>query len=45
MELEKWEPLLTKFVTSAVEKVQPSSRIIGDCMDINEYVKVKILDW
>ena len=43
MELEKWEPLLSKFVTRAVEQVQP--RIIGDCMDINEYVKVKILDW
>ena len=29
----------------AVEKVKPSSRMLGDMMDINEYIKVKVIDW
>ena len=29
----------------AVEKVKPSSRLRGDFMDINNYVKIKIIDW
>ena len=42
---EKWERILTDFVLKAVEQVKPSSRMLGDSMDINEYVKVKIIDW
>ena len=37
--------MLTNFVMKAVEQVKPSSRMLGDSMDINEYVKVKIIDW
>ena len=29
----------------AVEQVKPSSRMLGDSMDINECIKVKIIDW
>ena len=42
---EKWEKLLTQFVMKAVEQVKPSSRMLGDSMDINECIKVKIIDW
>ena len=42
---DKWESLLTDFVMKAVEQVKPSSRMLGDPMDINECIKVKIIDW
>lgn len=29
----------------AVEQVKPSSRMLGDYMDINEVIKIKIIDW
>ena len=29
----------------AVEQVRPSSRMLGDSMDINECIKIKIIDW
>lgn len=45
LSLEKWEEILTGFVMQAVEQVKPSSRMLGDSMDINEYIKVKIIDW
>ena len=28
----------------AVERVQPSSRMLDDSMDINEYVKIKLIE-
>ena len=37
--------MLTDFVLRAVEQVKPSSRMLGDIMDINEFIKVKIIDW
>ena len=42
---KKWEVKLTDFVLRAVEAVKPSSRMFGDQMDINRFVKVKIIDW
>ena len=45
LKADKWESMLTNFVMKAVEQVKPSSRMLGDSMDINEYVKVKIIDW
>jgi len=42
---QKWESMLTDFVLRAVEQVKPSSRMLGDIMDINEFIKVKIIDW
>ena len=36
---------MTKFVMNAVEQVRPSSRMLGDSMDINEFIKIKIIDW
>ena len=41
----KWESMLTEFVMKAVEAVKPSSRMLGDPMDINECIKIKIIDW
>ena len=41
----KWEAKLTEFVLKAVEQVKPLSRMQGDFMDINSYIKVKIIDW
>jgi len=29
----------------AVEQVKPSSRSLNDTMDINKFVKIKIIDW
>ena len=45
LSVPKWESMLTKFVLKAVEQVKPSSRMLGDPMDINECIKVKIIDW
>lgn len=42
---KKWQRMLTGFVMKAVEQVQPSSRMLGDIMDINHFIKVKIIDW
>ena len=42
---KKWEGKLTDFVLRAVESVKPSSRMLGDGMDINHFIKVKIIDW
>ena len=42
---KKWEKFLTDFVMKAVEQVKPSSRMLGDSMDINECIKIKIIDW
>ena len=45
LSFKKWEKLLTGFVMRAVENVKPSSRMLGDSMDINECIKIKIIDW
>lgn len=45
LDVDKWENMLTNFVLKAVEQVQPSSRMLNDGMDINKYIKVKIIDW
>lgn len=37
--------MLTEFVMKAVEAVKPSSRMLGDLMDINECIKIKLIDW
>ena len=40
---ETWGAHLIDFVTQAVENVRPSSRMMGDGMDINKYIKIKII--
>ena len=45
LSFQKWEKILTTFVMKAVEQVKPSSRMLGDSMDINECIKIKIIDW
>jgi chaperonin GroEL (HSP60 family) len=45
LSVTKWNKLLTDFVLRAVEHVKPSSRMLNDLMDINEWIKVKIVDW
>ena len=45
IKVDKWEAMLTEFVMKAVEQVKPSSRMLGDYMDINEVIKIKIIDW
>ena len=45
LSLEKWNNLLTSFVLQAVEEVKPSSQMLNDLMDINEFVKIKLINW
>ena len=45
LEVRKWEKMLTDFVIRAVENVKPSSRMLDDSMEINDFIKIKIIDW
>lgn len=37
--------MLYGFVIKATERIRPSSRLLNDSMDFNDYVKVKIVEW
>ena len=41
---EKWAPKLLEYVSTAVESVKPSSRLLGDAMNFNKYIKIKIIN-
>lgn len=43
--MRKWHSLVYGFVLKAAENVRPSSRLLNDSLDINQYVKIKIIDW
>lgn len=45
LSITKWEPILTDLVLTAVEQVKPSTRMLNDLMEINEYIKIKLIDW
>jgi hypothetical protein len=32
-------------VKRAVEQIKPSSKLLGDPMDINAFVKIKLIEW
>lgn len=33
------------FVKQAVESIRPSSRILNDTMNLNDFVKIKLINW
>ena len=37
--------MVTGFVLKAVEQIRLSSKLLNDSMDLNDYVKIKIIDW
>lgn len=45
LSVRKWHSLVFGFVTKAAEQVRPSSRLLNDSLDINQYIKIKIIDW
>ena len=45
LSIPKWEKILSDLVITAVEQVKPSTRMLNDLMEINEYIKIKLIDW
>lgn len=45
LNVRKWHSILYGFIQKAVEQVRPSSRLLNDSIDINQYIKIKIIDW
>lgn len=45
IDLDKWGNKLLEFVGNAVESVKPSSRLLGDDMNFNNYIKIKIINY
>lgn len=43
--LDKWHDKVFGFLVKAAERVRPSSRLLNDSMDFNNYVKIKIIEW
>ena len=33
------------FVLRAIEQIRPSSRLLNDTMNLNDFVKIKLIDW
>ena len=42
---DKWGPKLLEFVSTAVDNVRPSSRMLNDSMNFNSYIKIKIINY
>ena len=42
---EKWSLKLLEFVKTAVENVKPSSRLLNDPLNFNNFIKIKIINW
>ena len=42
---ENWFQILFKLITKAISKLSPSFRDIKDSLDINDYIKIKILKY
>ena len=45
LSVRKWHSLIFGLITKAAEHVRPSSRLLNDSLDINQYIKIKIIDW
>jgi chaperonin GroEL (HSP60 family) len=45
LDVRKWHSMLYGFVIKATERIRPSSRLLNDSMDFNNYVKIKIVEW
>ncbi len=42
---EKWGKKLLEFVSTAVDNVRPSSRLLNDPIDFNYFIKIKIINY
>jgi 1-phosphatidylinositol-3-phosphate 5-kinase len=42
---DKWGQKLIEFVQTAVDSVRPSSRLLQDSMNFNNFIKIKIINW
>lgn len=45
IDIEKWGCKLLEFVSTAVDNVKPSSRLLGDSMNFNTFIKIKIINY
>ncbi len=45
IDAEKWSHRLEEFVKRAVRQITPSSRMLNDSMNMNDFVKIKFIDW
>lgn len=43
--MRKWYKIVYGLVTQATELIKPSTRLLQDSMDINDYIKIKIIEW
>ncbi len=43
--MRKWFKIVYGLVTQATELIKPSTRLLQDSMDINDYIKIKIIEW
>lgn len=44
LDVNKWHATVFKLVRKIVQKVRPSSRLLNDSININAYVKIKIVE-
>lgn len=42
---DKWGKKLLEFVSTAVDNVRPSSRLLNDPIDFNYFIKIKIINY
>ncbi len=45
LDVRKWYKIVYGLVTQAIELIKPSTRLLQDSMDINDYIKIKIIEW
>jgi hypothetical protein len=37
--------LIYGFILRAIEQIRPSPRLLNDTMNLNDFVKIKLIDW
>ena len=45
LDVRKWHSTLYGFVIKATERVWPSSKLLNDKMNFNDFVKIKVIEW
>ena len=45
IDIKKWHALIHEFVIKAVEQIKPSSKLLNDSMNLNDFVKIKLIPW
>lgn len=45
IDADKWGAKLLEFVSTAVDSVKPSSRLLNDPIDFNHFIKIKIINY